>query len=133
MATHDDDLEPQAPRTAKARAVEDAINDAVGGDEVTTACPECGAVLEVKVLRPDVLVRCPNGHLDAHRRLIADPGWAMRLGFLIAAAIILGLGLVRRFYFEGLPDPHAPGYVDTYTGKDVTDEARNTPVPSATP
>lgn len=94
-------------RSPRAAAIENAANDVLRGEESQEPCPECGAILEVKVIRPDVIVRCPNGHIDAHRRLAADPGWSMRLGFLLAAAIILGLGLVRRFYFEGRPDPHA--------------------------
>ena len=36
----------------------------------------------------------------------------MRLGFIIAIAIILGLGLVRKFYFEGRPDPQQTQYFD---------------------
>ncbi len=91
----------------ESESVMNAINDVLRGDESQEPCPQCGVPLEVKVVRPDVIVRCPNGHIDAHRRIAADPGWGMRLGFLIAAAIILSLGLVRRFYFSGRPDSHA--------------------------
>jgi hypothetical protein len=104
--------EAEKPRTAKSLAVERAANDSLRGDEVSEPCPECGAILEVKVFRPDVLVRCPNGHIDAHRSIQADPGGAMRWGFFLAAAIIIGLGLLRRFYFAGLPDPHPTVYQD---------------------
>jgi len=93
-------------------AVDRAANDVLRGDECEEPCPECGAILEVKVIRPDILVRCPNGHVDAHRSMQADPGWSMRLGFFIAAALIIGLGLLRRFYFAGLPDPHPTRYED---------------------
>jgi hypothetical protein len=105
-----DPLEPPKEKSVRLAAIERAANDHVAGLEAVEPCPQCGAVLEVKVIRPDVLVRCPNGCIDAHRRLVSDPGWSMRLGFLLAAAIILGLGLVRRFYFEGRPDPHAAHY-----------------------
>ena len=105
-------FDPPAPRSAKSIAVENAANDFIRGDEVQERCPECRAILEVKVIRPDVIVRCPNGHIDAHRSIKADPGWAMRLGFIIAIAIILGLGLVRKLYFEGRPDPQATQYFD---------------------
>lgn len=105
-----DDVQEKAPRSPRAIAVENAANDFLRGDDVVEPCPECGAILEVKVIRPDVLVRCPNGHIDAHRRLAADPGGLMRWGFFLAAALILGLGLVRKFYFEGRPDPHAIEY-----------------------
>lgn len=104
--------EPAKPRSPKQLAVENAANDFLRGDEVVEPCPECGAILQVTVIRPDVLVRCPNGHVDAHRNLRADPGGAMRWGFLIAAAIIVVLALIRRFYFAGLPDPHAVQYFD---------------------
>ncbi len=108
-------MSPEAgiPLSPKAVAVERAANDFVRGDDVSEPCPECGAILEVKVIRPDVLVRCPNGHIDAHRSLRSDPGGAMRWGFFLAVAIILGLGLLRRYYFEGLPDPHPTRYEDT--------------------
>lgn len=105
-------FDPPAPRSAKSIAVENAANDFIRGDDVQERCPECQAILEVKVIRPDVIVRCPNGHIDAHRSIKADPGWAMRLGFIIAIAIILGLGLVRKFYFEGRPDPQKTQYFD---------------------
>lgn len=104
--------EADTPRSARSVAIERAANDFVRGDEVVEPCPDCGAILEVKVIRPDVLVRCPNGHIDAHRSLRSDPGGAMRWGFLIAAALIIGLGLLRRFYFAGLPDPHPTRYED---------------------
>lgn len=104
--------EDPKPRSAMSIAVDRAANDVLRGDECEEACPECGAILEVKVIRPDILVRCPNGHVDAHRSMQADPGWAMRLGFGIAAALIIGLGLLRRFYFAGLPDPHPIRYDD---------------------
>lgn len=102
--------EPEEPRSARSIAIERAANDVLRGDEVQEPCPECGAMLEVTVIRPDVLIRCPNGHVDAHRSIRADPGWGMRMGFLIAAAIIIGLGMVHRFYFKDRPDPHAPIY-----------------------
>ena len=117
-------LDPPPPKSARAKAVEAAANEFLSGAEVTEPCPDCGAPLEVVVIRPDVLVRCPNGHVDAHRRIVSDPGWSMRLGFLVAAAIILGLGLVRRYYFEGRPDPHATSYDDSVGVP---------PVPSVTP
>jgi hypothetical protein len=107
----DDTLEPK-PRSAKHIAVENAANDFLRGDDVVEPCPECGEILEVKVIRPDVLVRCKNGHIDAHRRIAADPGGAMRWGFLIAAGIIVVLALLRRFYFAGIEDPHATQYFD---------------------
>jgi hypothetical protein len=93
-------------------AIERAVNDAVTGEDVVEPCPACGSTLEVTVIRPDVLIRCPNGHVDAHRSLRSDPGGAMRWGFLIAAMLIIGLGLVRRFYFDGRPDPHRTQYID---------------------
>lgn len=108
----DDALEEPKPRSKKQIAVENAANDFLRGDEVVEPCPECGAILEVQVFRPDVLVKCPNGHIDAHRRLAADPGGLMRWGFLLAAAIIIGLALLRRFYFADLPDPHATQYFE---------------------
>lgn len=100
------------PRSPKQIAVENAANDFLRGDEVMEKCPECGELLQVTVIRPDVLVRCPAGHIDAHRSLRSDPGGAMRWGFAIAAAIIVGLALLRRFYFADLPDPHAVEYFD---------------------
>ena len=109
-------MSPEAdrPPSAKSIAIERAANDFVRGDEVSEPCPECGTILEVKVIRPDVLVRCPNGHVDAHRSLRSDPGGAMRWGFFIAAAIIIGLGLLRRYYFDqpGMIDPHPTVYQD---------------------
>lgn len=102
----------ERPVSEKARAIERAANDVLRGDECEEPCPECGAILDVKVIRPDVLVRCPNGHIDAHRTLESDPGWGMRAGFFIAAGIIIILGLLRRFYFAGLPDPHPIRYED---------------------
>lgn len=107
----DDTAEPK-PRSPKQIAVENAANDYLRGDDVVEPCPECGEILQVTVIRPDVLVRCPAGHIDAHRRLAADPGGAMRWGFLIAAGIIVVLALLRRFYFAGMEDPHAPTYFD---------------------
>lgn len=105
-------FDPPAPQSKKAIAVENAANDYIRGDDVQERCPECEAILEVKVIRPDVIVRCPNGHIDAHRSIKADPGWAMRLGFIIAVAIILGLGMVRKIFFEGGNDPHKTQYID---------------------
>ena len=109
-------MSPEAARPPSARtlAIERAAHDFLSGDEVVEPCPECGAILDVKVIRPDVLVRCPNGHIDAHRSLRSDPGGAMRWGFFIAVAIIIGLGLLRRFYFDrpGMIDPHPTVYQD---------------------
>ena len=107
-----DETNEDRPRSKRAIAVENAANDFLSGEEVQEPCPECGEILDVKVIRPDVLVRCPNGHIDAHRSLRADPGGLMRWGFFLAAALILVLALLRRFYFAGLPDPHAVEYFE---------------------
>ncbi len=105
-------MEPDPKSLARIRAVENAAHEFLAGSEVTEPCPECGARLAVEVARPDVFVRCPAGHVDARRSLRSDPGGRMRWGFFLAAAIILGLAVARRFFLDGLPDPHAPHYFD---------------------
>lgn len=82
-------------------ALDAALNQFLGGDEVTTTCPECGEVLLTAQQRNKVLVACPNACIGDERKLRSDPGGSTRLVWIAAALVILGLGLLRACYLGG--------------------------------
>lgn len=85
----------------ESKALETAINEFLGGDPVTATCPQCRETILAAQVKNEVLVACPNACIGDQRKLRADPGGPTRLLWALAAAVILGLALIRTCYFGG--------------------------------